>query len=131
MFKWLMSWKSLPFTENNLSYVIILAVRLNCFDRPISSLHLKNTRILMTRVYNYWVIRYNLGHSIEVFVSVRSLAFTKKTRGSLWPGFTIFRSYVIILAIRLKCLCPFDLSPSLEEHANPFDPGLQLLGYTL
>ena len=75
--------------------------------------------------------RYNLCHSIELFVSVRSLAFTLKTRGTFWPRFTIFGSYVIILAIRLKCLCPFDLSPSLKKQADPFDPGLQLLGYTL
>jgi len=41
MFKMLMSWKRLPFTENHLSYVIILAIRLNCFYRPISRFHLK------------------------------------------------------------------------------------------
>jgi len=29
MFKMLMSWKNLPLTENHLTYVIILAIRLN------------------------------------------------------------------------------------------------------
>jgi len=33
-------------------------------------------------------------------------------------------TYVIILAIRLNYLCPFNLSSSLKKHADPFDPDL-------
>ena len=54
-----------------------------------------------------------------------------KTRGPFLPGFKTFGSYVIILTIRLNCLCPFDCSTSLKKHADPFNPGLKHLGHTL
>ena len=66
----LMSWKKLPFTENHLIYVIIFVIRLNClcpFDLLPS---LKKYADPFDPDLNFWVIRYNLGHSIELIVAI-------------------------------------------------------------